>query len=909
MPSIFPTQFNYIDKKSTFLHKHRATNKENTAYAYIDSSNKPQTVNGIPEITYQSFNFIGDNSAPMIQFMGKCLYGFGAFNTPNNNPSIYFLDGIQIANGLKFEDKLYTSIIPESDIDYRSYGYNRALKISLTATDINPSSGQIILGENLNIRKKLEVGVGPTNKDTSYCYSRVNGIIINNKFNILYNDGKYNDGFNTSSYIFLGLTDDTDVSYNMLTKEYKQIQQPITNGIRLGLNSELGRFVNIGANTTIHAGFSVAKKQYNINEEIKWLDPSVQDSSVDRLEISSSKIKLGEGADLGYYSKIGACVNIIVNEPNSAGWSKYIFDYGATSSKSYLGYDVSIDNHIHIDNSTFKQYEDNPHLTVDSSFGDIFVNGIILSNKKLYNSIKLEQGAQLGFNSKLGDQVGVILKIDRHPHDTGKWSMNMWPYMKYIFRADTSWPYQSELGNGIDISTINDDKELIISNLWNNQPYITIGTNVKLESNVSIGVKDITNWNNKVTKVTGKGLSTNDFTASLKTGLNTLISNYLDTSGNANIKKKVDSIYSLLNEQGVEPSVIDTYAEIKNFLKDYSTDDTLKSVIDGIKINSIISDYFTIGTDYENLGIYLKSSHIPAQYNNNYITGDIKIITKPSGDESMYFEINAKAAEADIMQSEDYGRVIMKLTDTDNPSNYITIQDKAFIGGESYIGFGAYIPENWSPDNIVIPGIGKNVNIESSVNISSNLSIWNTATSGYPILSIGGDINLGTDVTINASVNIDTSVNIEKNVEIGANTTIDNAISIEVIRPLVMGDGKIKIYDNAKEVTGNPVNGITTLEGSNTISTADIFNADIDTVKIHGRMGSGPDNPSTLEIGIKNSAAPLKIIESNGYLDSPEIHSSTKIFSGVTLGTGISITGDSTGITITYNNKSVKLNF
>ena len=174
------------------------------------------------------------------------------------------------------------------------------------------------------------------------------------------------------------------------TKEYKQIQQPITNGIRLGLNSELGRFVNIGANTTIHAGFSVAKKQYNINEEIKWLDPSVQDSSVDRLEISSSKIKLGEGADLGYYSKIGACVNIIVNEPNSAGWSKYIFDYGATSSKSYLGYDVSIDNHIHIDNSTFKQYEDNPHLTVDSSFGDIFVNGIILSNKKLYNSIKLE---------------------------------------------------------------------------------------------------------------------------------------------------------------------------------------------------------------------------------------------------------------------------------------------------------------------------------------------------------------------------------------------------------------------------------------------------------------------------------------------------------------------------------------
>ena len=100
----------------------------------------------------------------------------------------------------------------------------------------------------------------------------------------------------------------------------------------------------------------------------------------------------------------------------------------------------------------------------------------------------------------------------------------------------------------------------------------------------SITDENITSWNNKVDKVYGKQLSTEDFTTVLKQKLNGL-SNYDDTE----IRNAIDSLESAFNTlvKGNATTAIDTFNEIVAFLKNVENSQDLDSIIAGIKTSPV----------------------------------------------------------------------------------------------------------------------------------------------------------------------------------------------------------------------------------------------------------------------------------------------------------------------------------
>lgn len=102
----------------------------------------------------------------------------------------------------------------------------------------------------------------------------------------------------------------------------------------------------------------------------------------------------------------------------------------------------------------------------------------------------------------------------------------------------------------------------------------------------------------KVDKVTGKGLSTNDFTDAYKTKLDGL-SNYNDAS----ISNRVAAIEKTLNTD--TQNVIDSFNDIVDFLAGIDDKDTL----DGI-INGIISQIPTTVAELTDSSLYVKSSSL-----------------------------------------------------------------------------------------------------------------------------------------------------------------------------------------------------------------------------------------------------------------------------------------------------------
>ena len=85
---------------------------------------------------------------------------------------------------------------------------------------------------------------------------------------------------------------------------------------------------------------------------------------------------------------------------------------------------------------------------------------------------------------------------------------------------------------------------------------------------------------NKVDKVTGKGLSTNDFTDALKQKLDSL-ENYDDTELENAINNLQEQLDTLVNADA--DAAIDTFNEIINFLKGVENTDTLEGILAGIQ--------------------------------------------------------------------------------------------------------------------------------------------------------------------------------------------------------------------------------------------------------------------------------------------------------------------------------------
>lgn len=89
--------------------------------------------------------------------------------------------------------------------------------------------------------------------------------------------------------------------------------------------------------------------------------------------------------------------------------------------------------------------------------------------------------------------------------------------------------------------------------------------------------------NNYVLKDGDKVLSTNDFTDALKSKLESL-SNYDDTSVTAALNA-VKSTLADITTDGSTDQILNTWAEIKSFLSDYTTSNDLKDVIDTVESN------------------------------------------------------------------------------------------------------------------------------------------------------------------------------------------------------------------------------------------------------------------------------------------------------------------------------------
>lgn len=148
-----------------------------------------------------------------------------------------------------------------------------------------------------------------------------------------------------------------------------------------------------------------------------------------------------------------------------------------------------------------------------------------------------------------------------------------------------------------------------------------------------------TELNKKVDKVSGKQLSTEDFTSALKTKLEGL-SNYNDTAINQAIENLQTQINTLVNADST--TAINTFNEIISFLEGIENTEDLESIIAGIEqqisnINNNLSNYL-LKTDASNT--YLSKSEASMVYQpvGNYITsiptadGTTAGIVKEGGD-------------------------------------------------------------------------------------------------------------------------------------------------------------------------------------------------------------------------------------------------------------------------------------
>lgn len=91
---------------------------------------------------------------------------------------------------------------------------------------------------------------------------------------------------------------------------------------------------------------------------------------------------------------------------------------------------------------------------------------------------------------------------------------------------------------------------------------------------------NIESWNNKVDKVSGKQLSTEDFTTALKEKLSSL-SNYDDSALSESISILQSQLNTLVNNNAT--SAIDTFNEIIAFLSDVEDTENLSGIIASIE--------------------------------------------------------------------------------------------------------------------------------------------------------------------------------------------------------------------------------------------------------------------------------------------------------------------------------------
>lgn len=113
-----------------------------------------------------------------------------------------------------------------------------------------------------------------------------------------------------------------------------------------------------------------------------------------------------------------------------------------------------------------------------------------------------------------------------------------------------------------------------------------------------------TELSKKVDKVSGKELSTNDFTNELKSKLDNL-SNYNDAEVRGMISSLNTALNTLIGTEGSVTEAIDTVNEITAFLNTYKNNDTLASVLQTLETN--------LHTWVENKG-YLTSHQSLANY-------------------------------------------------------------------------------------------------------------------------------------------------------------------------------------------------------------------------------------------------------------------------------------------------------
>ena len=124
--------------------------------------------------------------------------------------------------------------------------------------------------------------------------------------------------------------------------------------------------------------------------------------------------------------------------------------------------------------------------------------------------------------------------------------------------------------------------ELIKTSTIGGESGITTETDPIFSASPAAGIKstDITNWNNKVDKVSGKQLSTEDFTTALKNKLNGL-SNYDDTQ----LENAINTLRSDFDKlvSGDTTTAIKTFNEVIAFLNGISDSESLDNIIASIE--------------------------------------------------------------------------------------------------------------------------------------------------------------------------------------------------------------------------------------------------------------------------------------------------------------------------------------
>lgn len=303
-------------------------------------------------------------------------------------------------------------------------------------------------------------------------------------------------------------------------------------------------------------------------------------------------------------------------------------------------------------------------------------------------------------------------------------------------------------GKGLSTNDFDNDFKTKLTNLPNNDS-LTSSLNLKADKTTVANQLDT-----KVDKITGKGLSTEDFTTAFKAKLESL-NNYDDTSLDTKITNLTNQFNTLLNTDS--SSAIDTYNEIVAFLDGISDETSLTSIVTGIesKITALTNRVSTNESSISSLSSNKVDKVSGKQLSTNDFTNEYKTkLTNLPDATTLNSTIATKANTSDVNAS--LNTKVDKVTGKGLSTNDFTTDEKNKLAGIAAGANNYSLPTASSTTKGGVK-VGSGLTITNEI-LGVNLSkshipslSWNKITSGKPTTLAGYGI---TDAyTINAADN------------------------------------------------------------------------------------------------------------------------------------------------------------